>query len=32
VLLGQPYTQRSDVHSLALVIWEIMSSGKTVKF
>lgn len=32
VLLGREYTQRSDIHSLALVIWEIVSSGKTVKF
>lgn len=32
VLQGQAYTQRSDIHSLALVIWEIMSAGKTVKF
>jgi hypothetical protein len=32
VLQGLPYTQRSDVHSLALVIWEIVSAGKVVKF
>lgn len=32
VLLGQRYTQKSDIHSLALVIWEIVSAGKVTKF
>jgi len=32
VLLGQQYTQKSDIHSLALVIWEIVSAGKVTKF
>ena len=32
MLLGQQYTQKSDIHSLALVIWEIISAGKVVKF
>ena len=32
VLLGQQYTQKSDIHSLALVIWEIISAGRVVKF
>lgn len=31
VLLGQGYTQKSDVYSLALVLWEIIASGLTVK-
>ena len=31
VLLGQGYTQRSDVHSLAMVLWEIIASGRTTK-
>jgi hypothetical protein len=31
VLLGQGYTQKSDVHSLAMVMWEIIASGKTTK-
>ena len=32
MLLGQQYTQKSDIHSLALVIWEIISAGKVVKY
>lgn len=32
MLLGHAYTQKSDIHSLALVIWEIISAGKIVKF
>jgi hypothetical protein len=31
VLLGQGYTQKSDIHSLALVLWEIIASGRTIK-
>lgn len=31
VLLGQGYTQKSDVYSLALVLWEIIASGRTMK-
>ena len=32
VLLGQQYTQKSNIHSLALAIWEIVSAGKVTKF
>ena len=28
VLLGQSYTQKSDIHSLAMVLWEIAAAGK----
>jgi hypothetical protein len=31
VLLGQGYSQKSDIHSLALVLWEIIASGRTMK-
>jgi hypothetical protein len=31
VLLGQGYTQKADIHSLALVLWEIIASGRTMK-
>lgn len=31
VLLGQGYNQRSDIHSLSLVLWEIIATGRVVK-
>ena len=32
MLLGQQYTQRSDMYSLGLVLWEVVSAARTVKY
>lgn len=31
MLLGQGYTQKSDIYSLSLVLWEIIATGVSVK-
>ncbi len=31
MLLGQGYTQKSDIHSLAMVMWEIIASARIIR-
>lgn len=32
VLIGHEYTQKSDIHSLTMVLWEIIANSRSVKY